>query len=243
MKKITFLVVTLLMLCGASAVRASDICKDSTECANGYLCLNGHCIRVQTTVIPTTVPTAAPTAKPAGCTNNSTCRYGASDCVALGYTKGTGTCSGGVCCGPAPTAIPEIGQCFGTCSTGGVNKCVSGKQYVCDNSCWRLTAICLNGCSGSYCASSTGSTVGIVSPTAVLTKDGTSTIEGCVVGSDGDGDGEITLSDFAVWKYEYMSSVMDKGDYNCDGKLSITDYKVWKKAFLTIRNLTVTEGE
>ena len=200
MKKITFLAVTLLMLCGASVVRASDICKDSTECASGYLCLLntlgvGHCTKVEVTVkqtaIPTTVPTVAPTAKPSGCINNSTCKYGASDCVALGYTKGTGTCAGGTCCGGGtlPTAAKSV------------------------------------------------------TVTQELTTGGTSTIEGCVVGSDGDGDGEITLKDFAVWKYDYMSGVLDRGDYNCDGKLSVTDFAVWKREFLAARNLTVTENE
>ena len=242
MKKITFLAVTLLMLCGASVVRASDICKDSTECASGYLCLLntlgvGHCTKVEVTVkqtaIPTTVPTVAPTAKPSGCINNSTCKYGASDCVALGYTKGTGTCSGGVCCGAAPT--PTVSGCTGgSVCRYGVSDCVA-LGYT------KGTGTCAGGtcCGGGTLPTAAKS----VTVTQELTTGGTSTIEGCVVGSDGDGDGEITLKDFAVWKYEYMSGVLDRGDYNCDGKLSVTDFAVWKREFLAARNLTVTENE
>jgi len=63
---------------------------------------------------------------------------------------------------------------------------------------------------------------------------------GCDRNGDGDGDGAVTLKDYAAWRYEYSISKPIKSDFNCDRKIDKSDYEIWKKAFLSTKELTVS---
>lgn len=62
----------------------------------------------------------------------------------------------------------------------------------------------------------------------------------CKFTGDADGDGKATLKDYAIWKFEYSTGRISKGDFNCDKKVNLADYQIWKNIFLSTRNLKVT---
>jgi len=72
------------------------------------------------------------------------------------------------------------------------------------------------------------------------------TITGCMVGAgvrscdscanrkngDANCDGKVDMSDFGIWKDEYLKKIMTKADFNCDNKADMTDFGVWKRGYL-----------
>ena len=77
-----------------------------------------------------------------GCTNGSTCRYAISDCGAANYQNGTGTCSGGKCCGPS----------IGIVCTASQKRCSGMYLQVCNTAgtSW-VSTYCANGCESNAC--------------------------------------------------------------------------------------------
>ena len=66
------------------------------------------------------------------------------------------------------------------------------------------------------------------------------TIKQCNKSVDVDGDGKVTIKDYAWWKYEFHKGKVGSGDFDCNGKVDMVDYQIWKEAFLASRKLVVT---
>ena len=70
----------------------------------------------------------------------------------------------------------------------------------------------------------------------LLTPTATLTFVDCPLHSAGDAncDGRITLTDFTIWKNQFLGS--DTGttaDFNSDGRITITDFTIWRNSFLS----------
>jgi len=51
---------------------------------------------------------------------------------------------------------------------------------------------------------------------------------------DANCDGSVTLTDFGVWKGEYLSGIRDRADFNNDGAITLLDFGIWKQGYLAI---------
>ncbi len=64
----------------------------------------------------------------------------------------------------------------------------------------------------------------IIKPTATPTKG---TIKG-----DADGNGKVNVTDFAIWKTEYLTKSGTKSDFDKNGRVTIADFAIWKAGYL-----------
>jgi hypothetical protein len=46
---------------------------------------------------------------------------------------------------------------------------------------------------------------------------------------DANGDGQISLVDFEIWRSEFVNGIKSKADFNCDNKVSLADFEIWRR--------------
>ena len=51
---------------------------------------------------------------------------------------------------------------------------------------------------------------------------------GCTFDADINNDGQVNISDFNVWKSEFLSGAETNADINCDNKVSLADFEIWR---------------
>jgi hypothetical protein len=136
--------------------------------------------------------------------------------VCTGKVCGSNGCSGGSC-GICPT-----GQ---SCNSSG--QCISGT--------------CTPNCTGKTCGSDgcTG-TCGICQTGQTCNSSGTC-ITGGELPGDLDGDGEISVSDYALFVSDYLAyksdgTVNPRSDFNEDDSISVSDYALFIQYYLDFKN-------
>lgn len=128
---------------------------------------------------------------------------------------------------PRPTMTPTEGQ-GGLVCRGGCYSSSSNCETNCGKPCMELTGQILEDiCSwpGEY--------------TGYKCCEGAlpTTVSACQRGADGNRDGKVNLSDYELWRKEYVEGRPNasdgnwKGDFDCDGGVDLDDLIVWQREF------------
>ena len=119
----------------SARVCAQDCEKDS-DCSTGYYC-SKRSLYGETCSECKIKPTSNPTTTPSGGCTSGSCYYGVSGCSTLGRKAGSGTCSGGICCGAVNTT----------------NNCTKGNSYCVDSDTLATCKLDKSGYKQTDCAS------------------------------------------------------------------------------------------